>query len=100
MSKLKGFFRYIFDFSFSEFITTKIIKFLYGISVCCSAIIPYYVIEESNYLLLIDPDYLIYVIPLASCACILVSRVFFEFLMVVFRIAENTGKIADRHMAE
>jgi hypothetical protein len=32
--------------------------------------------------------------------CILLSRMFFELIIVAFRIAENTGKIADRRMAE
>lgn len=35
-----------------------------------------------------------------SCMCILLSRMFFELIIVAFRIAENTGKIADRRMAE
>ena len=107
MSQQRGFLGCIFDFSFSEFVTTKIIKILYFVAVCCSIFIPLQALfaisiltqfiagpaESSTFLIVLAA------LPV-SCICILISRVFLELVIVAFRIAENTGKLVQRDIGD
>jgi len=96
----KGFFGALFDFTFSEFITTKIIKILYGIALVIAGIGTLGMIVSAFsggpfsrgsvglgiLVLILSPIiFLVYAI---------LSRVWLEFIIVIFRIAENTGEIA------
>ena len=96
MSEPKAFLRCIFDFSFDEFVTTRIIKLLYGITLFGSVVLAHKAVENGLYTL----PWKWFSGILCYLLFIVISRVFFELIIVVFRIAENTGKIADRHMAE
>ena len=110
MSKPSSLLGCIFDFSFNQYATTRIIKGLYVISFICSLLIPLQtliIITVINMLPFFAPvvdKFVIFSMVLAtipiSLTCVLLSRMFFELVIVVFRIAENTGKIADRHMTE
>jgi hypothetical protein len=81
-------------------VTIKIIRFLYAVTVCASAIVYFYVFKLSGVLLWVHPNPYIYYIILISCVCILISRVFFELVIVAFHIAENTGKFVERDMGQ
>ena len=93
----KGFFGRLFDLSFNEFITTKIIKVLFVIAIIFSAIgglaIMFGMFASKSFFgvvggLILGPVlFLVYVI---------LARVWMEVLIVLFRIAENTAKIAGR----
>jgi hypothetical protein len=93
----KGFFASLFDFSFTKFITTKIIKLLYGLGVVVSILgagvailLPVfkgYSSEGGKILALI-------LFPLLALLGIIIIRVWLEIIIVMFRIAEHTGEIA------
>jgi hypothetical protein len=93
----KGFFNALFDLSFSEFITTKIIKLLYMLSIVGAGIGALVVmgggmassegVGKLFFLILAPVLFIVYVIG---------ARVWLELIIVIFKIAENTTKIASR----
>jgi hypothetical protein len=91
-----GFFAALFDFSFSEFITTKIIKVLYILAIIAIGLIAlgFFIAAASQgganivFGLIIAPIFfLLYVI---------LTRVWLEIIIVLFRIAEYTREIAQQ----
>lgn len=95
-----GFFKSLFDFSFTEFVTTKIIKFLYGLLILFAGIIILFIIvggfrggAASGLLALI-------IAPLLFLLYAIIARVWLEIIIVVFRIAENTAQIAKQTRKE
>ena len=101
MGEQKGFFGSLFDLSFSEFVTTKIIKFLFILAIIGSGIGALGVVITgfaSNsgaigilFLLLSPVVFIIFV---------LLSRVWLELVIVVFRIAENTTQLVRQKKPE
>ena len=93
----KGFFGRLFDLSFSEFVTTSIIKVLYVIAIIGSAIgglvIVFGGLASKSF-----SGALVGLIlgPLAFVLYVILARIWMEVLIVLFRIAENTAKIAGR----
>lgn len=90
----KGIFASIFDFSFTEFVTTRIIKIIYIISIILSCVAGILVIFAG----LFADSGLIGVLslvfgPLLTLLYILFSRIGLEMVIVVFRIAEHTGDL-------
>ncbi len=86
----------LFDFSFSEFVTTKIIKILYGIFIVLAGVAALVAIiagfSDSAgmgiLMLILSPFlFLLYLI---------MARVWLELVIVIFRIAENVGEIAEQ----
>ncbi len=92
----KGFFAVLFDFSFSEFIATRIIKVLYCISIVLAGLWAIAIFigciaggVGTAFLGLI-------LAPLLFCFAVLCARLWLEFIIVVFRIAENTARLVDQ----
>ena len=106
----KGFFASLFDISFSSFVTTKLIKVLYVLSLILIAV-GYVVIavaifssggdeltfnettgelEESGGNTALGALWLLVIGPLWMFLYVLISRVFYELVIVLFRIMENT----------
>lgn len=92
----KGFFSRLFDISFSEFITTEIIKILYVLAIIAAVIIAVGSIVRGfsgsvgyGIATLIVSVILFFVY-------VLVARVWLEIMIVIFRIAEDTRKLAER----
>jgi ribosomal protein L40E len=90
--KKTGFFGALFDFSFTDFVTAKIIKFLYGLSI--------FLIGLTTIILVIfsfagGPIAGIFTLliggPLIFILGIIYTRVLLEIIMVIFKIAENTA---------
>lgn len=94
MNERPGFFSSLFDLSFSEFITTRIIKLLFVLLIIMSGIMALGMIvsgfaSKSGAIgilaLLLSPVvFLIYVV---------MARVWLELVIVAFRIAENTSRL-------
>lgn len=89
----KGFFGKLFDMSFSEFVTTQLIKLLYILAIAGAVIggLIFIVAGFSNgagvgilFLLLS---------PIIVTFYILMARIWLELIIVVFRIAENTSQL-------
>jgi hypothetical protein len=92
----KGFFESLFDFSFTSLVTTKLIKFLYALSIPGLAV-------ASLFFVIIG----FIASPAAGVIALLFSPLFFfagvcymrltsEMLIVVFRISEHTAEIAQQ----
>lgn len=92
-----GFFQALFDFSFTEFVTSKIIKLLYGLSIAFSALIALIliIIGFSAHVGLGVLTLLI-VAPLIFLISVIYSRVLLEIIIVIFRIADHAAEIAKK----
>ena len=90
----KGFFTALFDFSFSSFITTKLVKFVYIISLALAAIGLLAVII-SGFMTGVMGGLLVLILsPVIALLEIMAIRMSLELVIVVFRIAENIDKLA------
>jgi hypothetical protein len=94
MEQPQGFFGSLFDLSFSSFVTTKIIKVLYVLGIIMAGLssLAVFISAARNGV----PAAIVGLIfaPLVFLLGVLYSRVMLEIIIVVFRIAENTGEIA------
>lgn len=96
MSFVKG----LFDFSFSTFIATKVIKVLYGIWLLAVAgIILVGLFGAINTMFLarytrpVEGLLMLIITPLAAALWLILGRVYMEVLIVMFRIAENLTEL-------
>lgn len=92
-----SFLKTLFDFSFSEYITTKIIKFLYGITIILAALIwlgilGTAVFQRGNTALVVLGALIF--CPIGFILQVVFTRVGYEILIVVFGIAEHTRDMA------
>jgi hypothetical protein len=92
----KGFFASLFDFSFTEFITVKIIKILYGIIIVLAGIgVLFFIVTGFQTSAAMGILYLI-LSPLVFILWVILARVWLEIVIVIFRIEDNTKKIAEK----
>lgn len=90
----RGFFSSLFDLSFTSLITTKIIKFLYLISIVLIGLAALFFVlaafhQSTGAGLLV----LVIVAPLVSLFYLIYTRVFLELVIALFRIMENTAEM-------
>jgi hypothetical protein len=95
----KGFFAALFDFSFSSFVTTKVLKVLYGIWILgavgvllggfASAVFQ----MTSSYGSVIGGLLTLILSPVAAFFTLLMGRMYFELIIVAFKVAENLESI-------
>ncbi len=101
MDEYKGFFAALFDLSFTEFVTTKLIKLLFIIAILASGLgalfllVPAIMYGSGASTIL----YLV-IAPVVFLVSVLLSRIWLELVIVIFRIAENTTKIANQNKSE
>lgn len=96
MEERKGFFASLFDFSFTEFITIRIIKILYGIVIFLAGLSVLYLIIYGFRLSAAMGILYLVLSPVIFILYVIIARVWLEIVMVIFRIAENTQKIAEK----
>ena len=102
MDDHKGFFGALFDFTFTDFITTKIIKLLYILLLIAAgigtliAIVSTFGCCGTGWGLLT----LLILAPLGFIVAVICIRVYMEIIIVLFRIAENTTIIAESHKSK
>ena len=95
----KGFFGALFDLSFSEFITTKLVRILYILLIILVVIGLVVGLISSLVTMFSRGGFfegllgLIFV-PVGALIWIIMARVWMEIIIVVFRIAENTSDLA------
>lgn len=91
----KGFFGRLFDLSFNEFITTKIIKFLYVLAMIGAGIGALVILiggfRSGSFGGAVGG---LILAPIAFVLYVVLARIWLELVIVVFRIAENTAKLA------
>ncbi|MGB3977199.1 MAG: DUF4282 domain-containing protein [bacterium] len=90
----------LFDFSFSEFITTRIIKILFIIGILISAIgsIGFIVMGFSSSVLM--GIVFLLLSPIVFLLYVLLARVWCEMIIVLFKIAENTSRMVEKEKHE
>jgi hypothetical protein len=90
-----SFFRALFDFSFSEFVTTKLIKVLYVITIILAALVWIGILISSlfsrNAWAIIGA---IFIVPIGFLIQVIFARVGYEILIVIFGIAESARDMA------
>jgi len=88
-----GFLSALFDFSFENFITSKLIGLLYGLALAGGAIsaLSFAISGFANSFLMGIGTLVLSVLFFAIF--VMYSRVILEILIVIFRIAENTGEL-------
>ena len=95
-----GFFAKLFDFTFKEFITLQIVKYLYIIGLVFAGISALGIagtgVSDLRY------DFMegfvkILLSPVAFILMAILIRLVLEALIATFRIAENTTKIVENH---
>ena len=94
--KKVDFLRTLFDFSSNHFVSSKIMKSLYGLSILSAGLIAFlFVIVGFNTSLLFGIFVLLIGAPLVFLLSVIYSRVFLEMILVIFRIADHTAHIGD-----
>lgn len=95
MSTTQGFLSLLFDMSFSEFLTIRVIKFLYILGIIVAAIATISLIVTgfargagTGILFLI-------ISPLIFLLYVFFARLWCEIIIVLFRIAENTSQLVE-----
>jgi hypothetical protein len=84
---------WLFDFSFKNFVTLTLMKFLYGLSLFISFIIAiFFIVAGFGISVGIGVLFLI-LSPIVFILLAFVSRVYLELIAVIFRIEQNTAKI-------
>jgi uncharacterized protein DUF4282 len=92
----QGFLGSIFDLTFTEFITTRIIKLLFILGIIFAAIGTLLLII-TGFSKGIGAGILALVLsPLIFLIYVLFARIWCEMVIVVFRIAEHTGRLVEQ----
>ena len=97
MLKKAGFLQVLFDFSFNEFVTSKITKFLYVLSILYAGLLSFLcIIVGFN----VSKGFGIFVLiigaPLIFLLTVIYSRVLLEMFIVILRIAHHTVEITKK----
>ncbi|MEW6357718.1 MAG: DUF4282 domain-containing protein [Planctomycetota bacterium] len=92
----KGFFGALFDLSFSSFVTTRLIKVLYILVIVAAGLSVLGILGGSVARGPVGILIGIVVAPVVFILSVLWGRVWLELIIVMFRIAENVNKIAER----
>ena len=90
----RGFFRSLFDLSFSSLVTPKVIKFIYlltliGIGLLALVFIIGAFAQNSGFGALT----LFVIAPILSLFYVVYARVFLEFFIAIFRLAETNAEL-------
>jgi hypothetical protein len=92
----KGFFGSLFDLSFSEFVTTRVIKLLFILTIIGSGLGALFILI-SMFSVGFGRGLLgLIVAPILFLLYVLFSRIWLEVVIVLFRIAENTSRLVEQ----
>ena len=92
----KGFLGSLFDLSFTEFITTRVIKVLFILAIIVAAIVAFVMIVSAFAAGALSGIVVLIISPILFLLCVILARVWLELIIVIFRIAENTGRLAEQ----
>ncbi len=90
----------LLDFSFSNFVTTKLIKFIYGLALVF-AVLAFFGMVIAGIALMFSDGVgaglaFLCTSPFILFMMILLARVYSEFIIVIFRIAENMSELVEQ----
>lgn len=95
MQQNNGFISTLFDLSFSSFITTKLIKVLYILSIVLAGFAALAVVGAGFSNGFVSGVFGLIAAVVVFFFYVMVARVWLELIMVAFRIHENVARIAD-----
>lgn len=99
MENEKGFFGQLFDFTFTQFIITKVVKLLYGLGIFFGLVGTVAIIVGAFRDTTAAGAIALALSPLWLLLYIVAIRVLLEIVIAVFRIAESVGTIAKQGQA-
>ncbi len=91
-----NFFKSLFDISFSNLLTTKIIKVLYILAIVFSGLMALGFIVSGFSASSGAGLFMLILAPVIFLLHVISARVFLEIVIVIFKIAENTQKMVQR----
>lgn len=90
----RGFFRSLFDISFTSLITTKIIKVVYVLyMVVIGLVAAAFVVSAFHSSVAVGVIVLVVAAPILSLLYLIFGRVFLEAIIALFRVMENTSEL-------
>ncbi len=92
----KGFLASIFDFSFKEVVTTRVIKILFVIMIIFAGLAALSILIVGFMKSAVAGIVSLIFAPLIFFLYVLFARIWCEIIMVMFRIAENTGQMVEQ----
>ncbi len=90
----------LFDFSFSEFVTTRLIRFIFILALIAAGLSTLSLVFGSFRASFGRGLLFLLLSPIIFLAWSLLARVWCEMVIVIFRIAENTSRMVSRPTAE
>jgi len=91
----KGFFGGLFDLSFTEFVTIRVIKILFVLAIMISGVVAVVIIINGFAGGVAKGLLALIAAPIVFLLYVLLVRIWLEVIIVLFRIAENTGKLVE-----
>ncbi len=95
-----GFLKKLFDFSFTRFVTLSIVKLIFAIAIVLCGLSTLGMIAGAFQSSAAAGVLMILLAPIVFLVEVIMARVWLEIVIVVFRIAEDTHKIAQKHAEE
>ncbi|MGF1482551.1 MAG: DUF4282 domain-containing protein [Cyanophyceae cyanobacterium] len=95
MTQPRGFFRSLFDFSFSHFVAIKVVGVLYAVGIFFAALFAFVVVTGGFNRGFLSGVGSLIVAPLIFLLYIIFIRISLEALVAGIRTAENTARIAE-----
>jgi hypothetical protein len=93
--------RALFNFSFNQWVSPKIMKFLYGLSILSAGLIAlFFIIMGFNVSMGFGIFSLFIGAPLIFLLTVIYSRVLLEMILVIFRMADHMAEIGVSNMEE
>ena len=92
---MQDFFNTLFDFSFKEFVTIKIIKVIYGIGIFFAAIGALVVLVKGFQASFLLGILALILTPVVFILYTILVRVYLEVVIVLFRISEDVRQLAE-----
>ena len=90
MKQVKGFFSSLFDLSFTELITARVVKVLYIIAIVLAGLSALTMIGIGMKGGVLSGIALLIISPLFFLLWVIVARIWLEVILVLFRIEQNT----------
>ena len=97
MAEQKGFFERLLDFSFQHFITQKYVKLLYGLHLLLGLIVATWFVFNGFQTSTSEGLLVLLLAVVAYFLWIIYVRVALEFLVAMFRTAENISRASGGH---
>jgi hypothetical protein len=91
----KGFFGGLFDLSFTEFVTIRVIKVIFVLTIIIAGLFAAAVLIGGFSGGVGRGLFGLVLAPIAFLLNVLFARIWLEVIIVLFRIAENTGKLVE-----